>query len=136
MRLTKAKAIKYHRQLWDWISHHPNKLKSEWPEWKRIIDIFGYILHNCFPCQWAIERSGTENWPERCYYCPLDWTHGTRLDNDKDDIISCAYSAFSKKDKYKGLYREWNMLDSPSDRKKKQRLARQIRDLPVRIVRD
>lgn len=136
MKLTKKKTIELHRELWDWLYHHPSKSKTDWPEWDRIEEIYGMIPHNCFPCAYAIKQrkhpicpslSLAEfcSWPERCECCPLDW-------GEK----SCSYPFGYFNSDYRGLFMTWDHLNPVrKNSKRRKELAAQIRDLPVRRIR-
>jgi len=64
-----------HRELWFWLEKNPSKMKQDWPGFK----IPREILHDCFPCQFVIERYNAEQKDGKCDYCPADWPDGRCL---------------------------------------------------------
>lgn len=107
MKLTKKRAIELHRELWDWLYHHPSKVKDDWPRWEDNGGDISEALCDCFLCEYkqttTIESCFT--WP-----CILDWQNR---------------GCFSRKG-YLGL---WEIALSPKTRKK---YAKLIRNLPER----
>ena len=104
MKLTKKRAIKLHRELWDWLFHHPSKKKWDWPRWTRNGGDISVIENDCFLCEYDKFRK------DDCMACPLDW--GGRNCNDDN-----AY------------FNLWNKAKLLGTRKK---YAKIIRDLPER----
>jgi hypothetical protein len=76
-RLTKRKAVELHRQLWDWLYHHPSKSKSEWPGWEENGGSVEPAEMDCFCCEYA-KRHGPPS-TFSCRLCPLEWDRGTGL---------------------------------------------------------
>lgn len=106
MKLTKKKAIELHKELWDWLYHHPSNLKRHWPRWKWNGGDIAYVKHNCFPCGYKASTI------KSCFDVPciLDWGTQCCFDN-------------------KAYFTIWDVSKSPKTRKK---YARLIRDLPER----
>jgi hypothetical protein len=101
MKLTKKKAIELHRELWDWLYHHPSKWKEGWPGWKE----HGEVAEDCFLCEYVKTNNLT------CSKCLLDW--GSAVDCIGKDN--------------NGYFAQWNDALIPKTRKK---YAKIIRDLP------
>ncbi len=107
MRLSKKRAIKLHRELWDWLYRHPGLTvqKREWPEWKENGGRYYHVKAYCFLCVWVKGKGGG------CLtYCPLKWPGGW-----------CGGA--------KSYYVKWKDARFNYTRK---RYAKQIRDLPER----
>ena len=68
---------KFHRELWFWISKHPEKEKTDWPAFIKYkkIDSFSWD-YGCFACGEAIQRDIYED--DICINCPLDWGDNKR----------------------------------------------------------
>jgi len=61
---TKEEAIRLHRELWDWLYHHPLKGKEDWPKWVwNDGDLDAY--NRCFLCDYV----------GSC--CPVNWVTTT-----------------------------------------------------------
>lgn len=71
MILTKEKAIKLHRQLWDWLYHHPSKTKENWPEWGYNGGEIKRVKDYCFLCEYAEQKDPKADCEA---ICPLDWS--------------------------------------------------------------
>jgi len=103
-KLTKKKAIKLHRRLWDWLYHHPSKRKEDWPEWKfnggRIADV-------------------------------KSWSFGCHLKFHHDILLfeACENCCFDNFICLGGLFINWKQATTAKVRKK---YAKLIRDLPER----
>jgi hypothetical protein len=104
MKLTKKKAIELHRELWDWLYHHPGNWKGDWPGWKE----YGKVAEDCFLCEYVGSNNLT------CSKCPLDWGPTDRCCNPFDIENN-------------GYFARWNDALTPKTRKK---YAKIIRDLP------
>ncbi|MFR2774838.1 MAG: hypothetical protein ACLTBR_03295 [Anaerostipes sp.] len=101
-KLTKEKAIKMHREMWNWIA---NKIKLS----GKIVDRLYYFRSVqaipddrpdslCYCCEYAMQQNGGEN-VGRCKYCPLDW-------DSKCDEFMCL-DVIQGGD-YKGLLAQWD----------------------------
>lgn len=106
--ITKRRAIELHRELWDWLLHHPSKGKRDWPRWLfNGGDIEGAdsdcFLCECHNSQHLVNCEDGE--------CILAWPKGGACYND--------------------IFEDWCVAKSPATRK---RHARTIRDLPERKV--
>ncbi len=100
-----------HIRLWDWLVNNPDKEKEKWPEWGKNGGCVDYVCYSCFACRYAISSicHFNGNFFSRCEYCPFGYFHGkTCLD---------------------GLFEHW---DNELDLNKKFKLAKQIRDYPIR----
>lgn len=106
-----------HIKLWNWLSEHPDKHKSDWPEWEYNEGKVKYAHSDCFSCEFVMiilgfilsDRPSRVNIDKFCSYCPFGDFHGKL----------CLDS----------LYWCWNV---EQNHVKKSELARQIRDLPIR----
>jgi len=117
MELTKDKAVRLHRELWGWLADNPNKQKWDWPEWKVMGGGMGFIDNYCFCCAYAGDTLDGER--KNCKNCLLVWPGE-----------SCQYSSDDETDENMyGLFEEWISVRTD---KKRSKLAKQIRDLPVR----
>ena len=117
MELTKEKAIKEHRKMWRWLAEHPDKNKSDYFELMGIDD--SDLYNRCFLCTYAeaeMERQQVDDYVG-CNYCPLDW-------GDK----GCNGTDYS-------LYDAWVFYGDTSDDDRCAEAARQIAELPERIVK-
>jgi len=63
--MTRTKAHKLHRELWDWLYHHPSKKKSDWPGWKDNGGNASRVRADCFLCEYYYFHFGD------CLHCPL-----------------------------------------------------------------
>ena len=68
MKLTKKKAIRLHRELWDWLYHHPSKHKSDWPKWEYNGGNVKEANNDCLLCEYIQALYAG------CDRCPLDWS--------------------------------------------------------------
>ena len=50
-----------HRELWLWLSEHPEKSKQDWPRWEENGGDVPVICAYCFPCYASSD----------CYHCPV-----------------------------------------------------------------
>lgn len=137
MKLTKEQAIEEHRKMWNWIADQYEEgcakdihaLKSEY---MGETEIEGRLLHNCFCCEYAIEKvvgmfssaKDIASVPHRCTQCPVIW--GTEV---YSHLFPCEHF-FSA---YKKLKRESCELDKLGvDSELCARFARAIANLPER----
>jgi hypothetical protein len=101
--MNKQEAIFKHRSMWDWLSRHPEKDKSDF---MNAFSISPQPTEDCFLCQYA-----TENRPWDCKRdCLLLWPGGE----------SCQRG--------EALFNKWSQATDSL----RAKLARQIRDLPER----
>lgn len=96
-----------HRKLWDWLAKHPTKQKWNWPEWKNNGGTIEEVTADCFGCESSYRDLDGDIICPLCREC---YRHHPEV---------CLY----------GNYHKWNWSD---DAKERRRLARIIRDLPVR----
>lgn len=125
-KLTKEKAIKMHREMWNWIA---NKIKLS----GKIVDRLYYFRSVqaipddrpdslCYCCEYAMQQNGGEN-VGHCKYCPLDW-------ESKCDEYMCLYKKFPRDNK--GLFERWNFATITYDIEERIKFAREIANLEVR----
>lgn len=109
---TKKKAIKLHRELWDWLYHHPRKKKYDWPGWKMNGGIHPDVENDCFACKYMFTHTGCAFTALRMCekHCPLVWPGGACYEGER-------------------LYYNWERAVTFSRIKK---YAKLIRDLPER----
>lgn len=77
MILKKQEAIKYHREMWNWIAEqyengseeHIEVLKDKFIELKH----HNYIYCDCYCCEYADNESLINTHDHRCYSCPVVW---------------------------------------------------------------
>ena len=60
MKLTKKKAIKISRELWDWLAETGEESKADWHGWEK----YGKMHDDCALCEYVRTREG-------CISCPL-----------------------------------------------------------------
>ena len=109
--LTRTKAHRLHKQLWNWLAENPTKTKCAWPKWEKYRGICAY----CFPCHVHLEEADDDDCNKSCI---LKWPGDnclSRTDNDRN-----------------GLFCRW---EKAKTLKAKTRLAKQIRDLPLRPLK-
>ena len=137
MKLTKQKAIEEHRKMWNWIADQYEEgctmdihaLKSEY---MGETEIEGRLLHNCFCCEYAIEKVNSmiprakniASVPHRCTQCPVIW--GTEV---YSHTFACEHF-FSPYEKLKEESCKPDKLDVDSELC--ARFAREIANLPER----
>ena len=118
--VTKQQAVKYHRELWNWLMNNPDKNKQDWPEWNK----FTHIKSNCFAC----EISEVRGW--NCI-CLFDWGGSNKECGFNKCIWDKWLELLLNKEAYVGfknvLEPEWLDVYFYTRR----RLARDIRDLLV-----
>lgn len=130
----------WHRDLWRWLSEHPEKEKREWPGWTEMAMVkdehrpsiwagrggtytirIPLIPNYCFACEVAgfpTDRilpgeDRNANMRAACAKCPIDW--GVL---DEDGVCHCEAKT--------SPYADWDEADEPEER---VRLALLIRDL-------
>ena len=94
-----------HKELWEWLSRHPDKNKTDWPGWD-YNEGFYSCLEECFACEYA--NSFGKNF--MCSRCPLIWP---------GELLCKDYGLF---------YRYMNTRN----KSEKTELAKQIANLPVK----
>jgi len=107
MKLTKKRTIELHKELWDWLSKHPNAEKYQWPKWKN----FPYISHDCFLCAYAREQQlNTNSFASKCYFCIAKdgWGYDA-LCNHCEDVYS-IFTLWKRSDHFPKLKREFAKL--------------------------
>ena len=116
--LTRTKAHRLHKQLWNWLAENPTKDKFDWPGWhEHNIDV-NDIQWRCFPCELRFQQTGHNSADLTCKTeCMLVWP----------DVNCCHKSRFS----FGGLFNRWANT-TPQNR---TRLAKQICDLPLRPLK-
>ena len=100
--MTRKQAIRMHRELWDWLFHHPSKGKKDWPRWELNGGDIEAAAADCFLCEYMRENRKV------CDRCPLLWPGGGM----------CVV-----------VFERWRTARSPATRKKH---AKTMRDLPER----
>lgn len=115
MELTREKAIEEHRKMWRWLAEHPNKCKSDY------LELMGIdaddLINRCFLCTYAERQRQKACEFVCCDYCPLDW--GNKYCSEAED----------------SLYDVWVFYGGAHDYDKCAETARQIAELPERIVK-
>lgn len=103
MPLTKKRAIELHRELWDWLYHHPSKDKGDWPRWEWNGGDIPKSKNYCFPCEYTRTQS--------CFSIPciLDWGTPHCFDDN-------------------ACYAKWDASYSPKTRKKYAKLVRDLKE--------
>lgn len=97
-----------HRQLWKWLSLHPEKDKEDWVGWEWNGGTVDAVSCECFACDYDDMLSMD------CSDCPLDFPL------NREGKPKCSNG---------GLWRQWEKAKDPQER---TRLALAIMDLPVR----
>lgn len=116
MKLTKDEAVRLHRELWGWLAENPNRSKADWPRWECNGGDVEHLHSECFACEYV---NGQVD-PAMCGVCPLVWPGG---------MCQITGQTSPSEDDDSGLFDRWNLEDDTDERAK---LAKQIRDLPVR----
>jgi len=106
MKLSKAKTIELHRELWDWLAQNPDADKADWPGWSD----YPQIPSLCFLCNY--DKQG------RCSVCPVQFKVPPEL--SPGTVNYCLG----------GVYHQWNHSTHPTNR---ALLAAVIRDLPIKF---
>ena len=117
MALTRKRATRLHRQLWNWLADNPDKSKSEWPEWEWNGGKIQRMVADCPACEFASTKSDFE-----CSICPVVWP-GVDCQHKRKDMLA-----------YDGLFSTWEITDYELHPRKRVNLARKIADLPERKV--
>lgn len=138
MELTREEAIRYHREMWNWIADQIEK-EGHVQLISRLKDSFIYknfpgvfIRHDCFCCHYAQYQSVNKD-NDMCENCPLDWGNPY-----KKNYFDCEKECIQKnKDSDEnGLYEHCHELYCLGDNnwKHQSELARRIANLPEREV--
>lgn len=123
MELSKAKAIKEHRKMWNWIADETYKTEE-------CVDKCDYLNHNkeckemdkrynlsehfnCFCCAYA-GRNNSSFAYERCENCPLHWGDNRCFDDS--------------------YFHDWGLACQNDDWETAYKLARKIANLPKHHV--
>ena len=62
-----------HKEMWTWMSEHPESNKADWPGWKRYDPDKGYSkARTCFACGYAKSKSLASDL--KCQHCPITWS--------------------------------------------------------------
>lgn len=116
-QFTKEEAIKYHRELWNWLADNPSSKKDNWPGWTeynfREENGFVAIIGDCFCCHY------TDQFGSGCNMCPLDFAANNSAIGTEEYCLS-------------GLYGDWFTSKGNS----RIELAKEIANLPERIYDD
>lgn len=125
VELTQERAIRWHRELWDWLSHNPGKIKQDWPGFKK----FKFKVDaDCFCCEF------NNYYSEDCEACPLDWSYGSNVDYHGcvrgmyEGRMTCGMTLFSLWDSIKEYY---DLYHDPYFLHHITQTAIKIRDLPA-----
>lgn len=105
-----------HRDMWDWLSKNPTKMKWHWPGWVENGGTYEHCESNCFACNYVLRKMGKNVLSHCGEYCPL-----TGWEARSDARIPCVA--------HNGLYDRWVWND---DAESRAEIAAKIRDLPVR----
>ena len=111
--MDKKKAIKLHRELWNWLFHHPSKRKADWPRWKYNNGDISRVPQDCFACEY-----------DHCGECLFVWGP-----NDGDSCEKLVGKGGWFLEDEPGYFSRWEDAKTAKTRKK---YAKIIRDLPVR----
>lgn len=73
MYQSKKEVFELTLELWRWLENNPDKLKSNWPEWRRNSGNRTNILYECFACEYVkYETSDDFTGELDCRsFCPL-----------------------------------------------------------------
>ena len=96
-----------HKALWNWLSKHPEMDKEDWPGWESNGGNVKDSGTDCIACDFALQ---VKEKGQTCDFCPLCFPY--------DRCISGF-----------GLFMQW---ENSKTAWVKEKLAAQIRDLPVR----
>ena len=84
MKLSKKKAIVLHRELWDWLYHHPLNNKYDWPRWTKNGGDIPEISVDCFLCEYETNHRKIIE----CEKCPLLWPKNGKCADKKTDLYN------------------------------------------------
>ena len=105
-KLTVKEAIRQHREMWDWLSKHPEKGKRYYMGKFYPNEV---ILNDCWLCEVNKEKRTLGRWLPTC--CILDW-----------EVLGTCY------DSKEAYFRLWTRCP-PESSQERTRLAGKIRDL-------
>lgn len=118
-KLTKAEAIKLHRQMWNWLADRMEKtgrlvFQCDYFDTMGVPDD-AIPVYESYCCEYALQRADN-----CCKYCPLDW-------ESKCNDSMCFHKEKAGDDEglHSKLLYTWNI-------KERARLSRQIAGLKVR----
>lgn len=87
--LSRDEAIKKHRGMWNWIAERIRESERVWDvdnlKQEYVKQHNECVMHNCYLCQYCIDKVAEDRWDERCKYCPLDWESS----GDEDGLYQC-----------------------------------------------
>jgi hypothetical protein len=63
--MTKEEVYKKHYAMWDWLYHHPDKEKKDYPGWRQNGGTEKKVINSCFLCEYYKEFDISS------HYCPL-----------------------------------------------------------------
>jgi hypothetical protein len=118
LKLTKAEAIKYHKELWKWLEENPEKDKTDWPGWRK----FDYIKHYCFFCEYSSQFPLNDQ-QTYCTHCPGDWLNLSSEMVSNLEFSPCNQPG-SQYYQYMGVPQHFKIT--------RAKLAHQIRMIPIR----
>ena len=78
---SKIEALKLTEDLWYWLKEHPQKGKTDWPNW----DDYGYMPNHCPCCAYSFAK---ENASSTCRYCPLKGQWSQRF---REGRVECEW---------------------------------------------
>ena len=81
MKLTKRKALKICKELWEWLAENPDKQKIHWPDWEK----YGEMSHGCPCCEYRDQRQDQEGFRLSSYCekgCLVAWANNDCLDGE------------------------------------------------------
>jgi len=93
MKLTERQAIEKSIELWEWLAKTGSEHKIDWDGWEENEE----ITDDCFLCEYAVQKSGTDYLDERCLVCPYYRKYGYKCFED-----SSSYCAWDEADDKKG----------------------------------
>lgn len=101
-----------HRDLWGWLAENPDKEKHNWPGWQINGGEVQDSSTSCLACDYVEDIGMGHSWTCLRDCCPIMWPS-----KSKKTYQFCGL-----------LFYEW----SEASEKSRIRLAKKIRDLPVR----
>jgi len=99
MKLTERKAIGKSIELWEWLAETGEYDKEDWDGWED----YGEAKDECFLCEYAIQKSGTDMVQGelgRCVACPYYIKYGGKCFKNDTPYVHWD-EADTKKDKIK-----------------------------------
>lgn len=134
--LTKEKAIKWHRKMWNWIADFlEDNDEYVWELKEKFLKMHGFndVKHECFCCEYANQQAEKEyeiketrtKMCHYCPYCPLQW--GT--ENNANDYF-CENGIQTEIEKFKSVGLWTIILIGNLNHKENAKIARKIANLP------